>query len=254
MEELNRTLEVFADGERVVGYGRAWLSGREELNLFPAPFMLRLWNLEESDYLLLSRAREVSVSHEGSVLAAGRIADVFRRTAPEGTVTCVCFSPGLPLWEAAVSLSVEAGVSVSETIQGILEASGTGIRLLGWTGENPVFSRGQAFLGRASECIEEALGAASARACLTPSGLCVVPEEGLPVSLALTEADLIDAPAFPSGRLMVLRTKAVGWAAGKSVSVSWKGIRAEGLMVSRAVEADTGSGPWQGEMIVEMRL
>ena len=134
IHEIDRELLILADSERVSGFGRAWLSGREELNLFPAPFMLRLWNLQESDDLLLSRAREVSVSHEGSVLAAGRIADVFRRTAPEGTVTYVCFSPGLPLWEVPVSLSVEAGASVSDTVRRILEASGTGIRLLGWTG------------------------------------------------------------------------------------------------------------------------
>ena len=36
-------------------------------------------------------------------------------------------------------------------------ASGTGIQLLSFPGEDPVSTRGQVFFGRAAECIEEAL-------------------------------------------------------------------------------------------------
>jgi hypothetical protein len=42
----------------------------------------------------------------------------------------VAIAPGLKLWEAPVSLDVEAGVTVSETVQRLLDASGTGIQLL----------------------------------------------------------------------------------------------------------------------------
>ena len=76
---------------------------------------------------------------EDSCLAFGQVSDVFTETVPEGTITTVAFSLGLNLWESQVSLSVSSGVSVSETVRRILAASGTGIRLLSFPGEDPVF-------------------------------------------------------------------------------------------------------------------
>ena len=202
---LLRELAVTADGSPVASFNRACLSGTDSVGLYPMPFSLKIWNLSDSDYYLLSAAKEISVASGGSVLASGAVSDVYRSMAPEGAVTEVVFSAGLRLWEAPVSLSVEAGVSVSETVRRILSASGTGIPLLSFPGEDPVRTRGQAFLGRAAECVQEALSAAKARACITPSGLCVIPSSGLPVSMTLTEADLTDEPVRAGHRLLLLR-------------------------------------------------
>ena len=250
---LSRSLTVLADGEKVAGFLRASLSGRESLGLLPDPFTLRLWNLGESYAGLLSAAKELSVLHGDSVLASGTVADLCRNVTGEGTVTEIVFSAGLRLWEAPVSLSVEAGVSVSETVRRILAASGTGIPLLSFPGEDPVCPRGQSFFGRAAECVEEALSAASARCCLAPSGLCVIPASGLPVSMELSEADLIDAPVRAGERYLLLRTKVTGWPLGKSVSVSWKGETVQGLVTERAVEADNTEGNWQSELVLEIQ-
>ena len=252
MSDLSRSLIILADGEPVTGFFHARLSGRDAVGLEPLPFTLRLWNLSESVYNLLASAKQVSVSHENSILACGRISDVCRGTVPEGTVTEVVFSPGLSLWEAPVSLSVEAGVSVSETVRRILEASGTGIQLLSFPGEDPVRTRGQAFFGRAAECVREALSAASARACLMPSGLCVIPKEGLPVSMELSVEDLTDAPSRAGGNLLVVKTKLTGWPPGKQIAVTWEGQRWEGLAVMRSVDADNLEGNWESELLVEL--
>ena len=191
--------------------------------------------------------------HGDSVLAAGRISDVCRGTVPEGTVTEAVFSAGLDLWEAPVSLSVEAGVSVSETVRRILAASGTGIALLSFPGEDPVRSRGQAFAGRAAECVASALTAAGARSCLTPAGLCVIPASGLPVSMELSEQDLLEAPAHAGENLAVLRTKVTGWPLGKTVSVTWKGETFQGLVLERSVDADNMEGNWQCELLIDVK-
>ena len=249
---LSRTLTVLADGKPVTGFYRARLSGRDALGLLPQMFMLRLWNLGESDYLLLSRAKRVTVKHEDSALASGRITDVTRQMAADGMVTQVVFSPAIALWEAPVSLSVEAGVSVSETVRRILAASGTGIQLLTWTGADPVRSRGQAFFGRAAECVSAALSAASAGGYLTENGLGIVPASGLPVTLTLTEKDLIDEPSFAAGNLMILRTTVTGWPLGKRIAVEWKEKRAEGIVLERSVDADNQEGGWESELLVEM--
>ena len=252
MTDLNRSLTVLADGEPVKGFRRAYLAGRDALGLLPLPFVLRVWNLSDDGYYALFASKQVFVLQDDAVLASGKVSSVYRRTVPEGTITEIAFSPGLSLWEAQVSLSVEAGASVSETVGRILENSGTSIPLLSFPGNDPVFSRPQAFYGRAAECVNEALSAVSARACLTDAGLCVVPADGLPVSMALSETDLLDAPSRVAGNRMILRTKPVGWPLGKMVSVTWKGESFEGLVTERSVDADTMEGKWEAEMLIKL--
>ena len=252
MPDLSRELSVFADGEPITGFSHARLTGRDYVGLYPMPFTLRLWNLSEQERGLLSSAREISVLHDGSVLAAGIMTDSCCVTVPEGTVAEVVFSAGIRLWEAPVSLSVEAGVCVSESVRRILEASGTGIPLLAFPGEDPVRTRGQAFYGRAAECIRSALSAAGARACLMSSGLCVIPASGLPESMTLTEAELYGSPVRTGEKLMILRTRVTGWPLGKTVSVRWNGASAEGVVIGRSVDADSREGSWCAELLVEI--
>ena len=249
--QMDRKLTILADGELVSGYARARLLGTERLGLYPSLFMLHLWNVAEEDYLALSRSKEVTVLHDDVVLASGTVSDAFRSRGKNGTEAHVAIAPGLRLWEAAVSLDVESGVTVSETVRLLLEASGTGIQLLSFPGEDPVTSRGLAFYGRAAECIEEALGKAGVQCCLVHSGLCVIPKEGLPVSMVLTEEDLIDVPSFNCSGDMVLRTGPAGWTLGKGVEVQYGGSVNRGLISERMINLDTGDGPWRVELIVQ---
>jgi len=282
--QIERILTILADGEPVTGYARARLLGTERLGLYPSLFMLHLWNVAEEDYLALSRSREVTVLHEDVVLVSGTVSDAFRhlirpsgtclgyrpffaenehtgsfsgtRRTPSrgrlngGTETSVAIASGLRLWEAPVCLDVEAGVTVSETVRQLLEVSGTGIPLLSFPGEDLVATRAQAFFGRAAECIEEALGKAGAQCCLVPSGLCVIPKEGLPVSMILTEEDLTDVPSFNCGGDMVLRTGPAGWTLGKGVEVRYGEAVNRGLISERMLSLDTGDGPWRVELVV----
>ena len=254
MPDLNRSLSVFADGQPVTGFRHAYLSGRDALGLYPMPFTLRLWNLMDSDYHLLRAAGCISVMHGQSMIASGRISDAYLQIVPEGKITEVVFASGLGLWETPVSLSVEAGVSVSDTVRRILDASGTGIPLLSFPGEDPVRSRAQAFYGRAAECIEEALTAAGARGYLTESGLCVVPAEGLPVSMELSSADLLSDPVFVGDRQLLLRTRITGWPLGKTIRVKWKDGSQAGLVLERSVDADNLEGKWESELLIAVRL
>ena len=248
MQDLSRTLTVLADGDPVAGFTRARLTGTDAVGLFPMPFRLRLWNLPDKNPL--TAAKEISVLHDGSVLASGTVSDVFRRAVPEGTVTEVLFSAGLRLWEAPVSLSVEAGVTVSETVRRILSASGTGLPLLSFPGEDPVRARSQVFFGRAAECVEEALSFAGARGYLTEAGLCIAPASGLPVSMSLSAADLL-SDSVPVGKnRFLLRTRITGWPLGKMISVKWKDGSLEGLVLERSVEGDNLEGKWESELLV----
>lgn len=248
-----RKLTVLADGTPLAAECRFHLSGTVRAGLYPSLFLLQCWNLSNEDVFRLRNTKELSVLREDSCLAYGRVSDVFRKTVPEGTVTAVAFSPGLSLWEAMVSLSLPSGVSVSETVRRLLEASGTGIQLLSFPGNDPVFSRGQAFLGRAAECILSALSMASAGAYLVPAGLCVIPAEPLPATLHLSEKDLTDRPAFADGgRKMILSTTVTGFQPGEEMNLETDGKTYAGLILERLVEADTRMGPWNTQLLVEV--
>ena len=132
-------------------------------------------------------------------------------------------------------------------------ASVSGDRILA-TGDHQMSSlRGQSFLGRAADSVTSALSAVHSRPMLTPFGLMVIPPEGLPEAVRVTEKDLLDTPAFVSGgSLMILSAMVVGWRPGQTVDVSYKNIHARGIIIARGVDADTASGPWKSELLVEV--
>ena len=257
----NRVLSVCVDGGNLGFSGRARLSGQDDLSLFPALFTLELWNLPEEAALRLFRCRSISVSSGESCLVSGAVSDVYRRPVQDGVLTSVSISRGLDLWESVASLTVPAGTSVSDTVRQILSASGTGIRLLNVPEPDPVSVRPQSFFGRASECIAEALSRvipseveeSSYRPMLTPSGLMIVPPGGLPNPVHIGENDLTDAPAFVNGgKWAILPCTVSGWRPGQTAEVRWKDVSFRGIIRSRLVDADTGSGPWKCEMILEV--
>ena len=255
-ERFVRLLKVFADGNEISGYSRVRLFGSERMDrvigLYPFLFTLRIWNLSEEGYLALSRCNTVTVKSEDAELVSGCFADSSRIVSFQGSIATICFSPSLSLWNAQVSVSIDAGATVRETVMQLLVASDTGIELLTTEGMDAVFARPQAFCGRAAECIDDALSMANARACMLPSGVCVVPALGVPVSLQLNDEDLVDAPEFPHSGLMLLRTRAEGWTLGKSASVSWEGKEYTGLIRERSFDLDTGDGPWNTELLLEL--
>ena len=249
-----RELTVLADGEAFAPGCRFHLSGKVSVGLYPSLFLLECRNLSASDVFRLQNTRELSVTRGDSCLAYGKVSDVFRRTVPEGTVTTAAFSLGLDLWKAQVSLSVEAGVSVSETVRRLLDASGTGISLLSFPGEDPMFTRGQAYFGRAAECVAEALTAAGARGFLVPSGLRIIPRDPLPVMLRLTEQDLTDEPAFAfGGKRMILSTTVTGFQPGEELSLIYANKTVSGLILERMADADNVTGPWTTQLLVQLR-
>ncbi len=254
MEEMNRELTVLADGIPFAPGTRFRLSGKTTIGLYPSLFTLQAWNISDADVFRLMNTRELSVLHGDSCLASGIVSDVFRHTVPEGTITTAAFSLGLNLWEAPVSLSVESGVPVSETVRRILAASGTGIRLLSFPGPDPVSSRGQAWYGRAADSVTSALYVACARPYLVPAGLCVIPAESLPATLHLTEKDLTDQPMIADhGKKLILSTTVTGFQPGEQMTLEYGGQHYAGLILERLVEADTVSGPWRTQLLIELQ-
>ena len=253
----DRSFNLLADGTPVPFAGSARLEGEDSLSLFPALFRLELRNLPEETYLRLSRAKTLSVSHEGACLVSGRITDTFRRTAPGGTTTEIAVCAGLDLWKARVSLSVPKGTRVSETVRKILEDSGTSISLLANPSPDPEVLRPGCYCGRAAECIERALSAAGCRAVLTPAGIMPVPKGGLETAWRLTPNDLPEEPAFAGGaasgetKYMVLIARLSGWRPGETIEVNCGRTRARGIIVRRAVSADTAAGEWKAELLAE---
>ena len=265
-----RDLHVLLDDEPFTQGTGFRLIVRVDLNLYPDLFVLQCRNLPKEGIFQLQNSRQISVLSNGSCLASGQLSDVYIQTVPEGTVTVAAFSLGLDLWNAEVSVSCPAGTSISEDVRAILEVSGTGIQLLSIPGEDPQPLRGRAYVGKAAEAIMQALSqcneistgdtsnhntsrtVAGARGFLTPAGLQVIPNDPLPASLHLTEADLTDRPVFAdSGRKMILSTYVVGFQPGDAMTLSFEGTITKGLITSRLVDADSYAGPWKTELLIE---
>ena len=247
------TFDVFVDNDLFAPGTRFRLSGRYTIGLFPSAFQLKAWNLPEPDVFRLMNAKEISVKRLNSCLASGAISDVYQETVPEGTVTNVLFSLGLDLWESFVSLFVDAGKTISETVKEILNASGTGYQLLTFPDHDPVSSRGRACLGRAAECAAEALAAASARGYLIPSAVGVIPADPPPAVLHLKEPDLLDKPSYADGRKkVILTTDVIGYQPGDEMDLEYKGRLLKGVILERMIQADTNSGPWNTQLLLEL--
>ena len=258
MPVIDRSLSVMLDGEPFSFSGRMRLRGEDGLSLFPALFTLELWNLPKEYFLRLFRAQQISVSRNDACLVSGTISDVFRHPAQEGVVTNVAISLGLDLWESAVSLTVPAGASISDAVRRIMAASGTGISLLADLENDSRLIRPQSFFGRAAECIATVLSAVSSRAMLTPSGLMIIPPGGLSEAVHISESDLTDTVAFAGGSLRGMKPLAIlsatvaGWRPGQTVEVRQGSVSFRGIIASRSVDADTASGLWKSEMVVEV--
>ena len=254
----DRSFSFLADDRPFSFSGRVRLEGRDDLSLYPSLFLLELWNLPEETFLLLSRSKELSVSHAGACLVSGSVSDVFRREIPDGTITTVAVSSGLELWETPVSLAVPAGIPVSEIVRNIVQESGLNISLLNVPVPDELSLRPGTFFGRAAECVTVALSAAKCRPVLTPSGIMAVPASGLPVSYRLTEEDLQEEPSFVGGPAhgapsrMILVTRLAGWRPGQTIDVSCGNIHATGIISERGIDADTASGAWKSELIVDL--
>lgn len=250
MSVLNRTLSVLADGREISRGCRVCLRGAAGLSLYPALWTAGILNLSDSGRAALRIGKEIAVLREGAELARGVIQEVQRLPAGSGGAwTVVGFSLGLDLWEAEVSLSAEAGLTAEELIRRTLEASGTPWHLLNPLPPGPAFSRGWALSGRAAEAIETLLASAGARGCLTPSGLIAV-SPSAPVQAELSEADLTDQPVLTRGRL-ILSTLPIGWPVGRRARLTFRGRETTGLILRRSVDADTLSGPWNSQLLIE---
>ena len=86
----------------------------------------------------------------------------------------------------------------------------------------------------------------------------VVPPGGLSEAVQITDTDLTDTVAFAGGsqrgtkQLAILSATVSGWRPGQTVEVRQGSVSFRGIIVSRSVDADTASGPWKSEMIVEV--
>ena len=248
---LNRELVVLIDGIPVGEECRMRLRGEVTLSLYPDLITLTIWNLSEEGYHMIRNGGKITVACGGSILASGVVQAVSREVMPDGLRTIIGFSLGMDLWESSVSLAVPAGASVSGTVKKLLEASGTGWKLLSFPGADPVFPRGQAFFGRTAEMIGNVLTAAKVRACLVPAGLVIVPEQPAGAEALLSESDLMDLP-FYTVDCFVLSTKMAGWPIGRQIRLKYGCEFTDGIILRQRFDADTWYGEWKTEIMAEV--
>ena len=249
MTEIKRDLHLFADDIEIGQGCRMKLILREEFSLMPQLFQLQIENLSDASAELLANCREMAVRSNGSVLAAGDSIFCCPRWIDGRKMLAVSFSYGFRLWKASVSLSLAAGMRISETIREVLQASGTGIPMAGYTAEDFALTRPQAFFGRACEAIERLADSVDGKAGLTPAGVCVIGRREQEPTVVIPEEEMLSEPVFLKDRV-ILKTGIVGWPLGTCVRFMWKGSNYQGVLMSRMMDLDNGDGPWESQLEV----
>ncbi len=255
---IRRELIIRLDGQRIARGCGAYLSGEEALGLFPAAFMLMLRGLSTDTLSRLLTGGELTVSARlpaasdssggETLLASGTVLEVYPLPGVPGAAE-ISFARGLRFRDSRVSLSVPAGLTVSATVRQLLAAGGD-TPLAGFSGEDPVFPRPQAFHGRTADAVRSVLSACGARAALTPAGLAVIPAGGLPETLRFGP-EYLTAEPFLLRSGAVVRTLPLGIPLGVCARFRGRSAEAAGLVVRQRVEVDTEGGPWYAELELE---
>ena len=246
---MRRDLHLFADDTEIGQGCRMRLALREEFSLMPQLFHLEIENLSESSAEMLANCREMAVRSNGSVLATGDSIFCCPRWIDGRKVLAVSFSYGFRLWKASVSLSLAAGMKISDTIREVLKASGTGIPMAGYTAKDFALTRPQAFFGRACEALERLADSVDGRAGLTPTGVCVIGAGEQTPTVVMPEDGLLSEPIFLKDRV-ILKTGIVGWPLGTCVRFRWNGADYQGVMMSRMLDLDNAGGSWESQIEV----
>ena len=250
---LTRDLRLLADGVEIAQGCRMSLLSRSHLGLHPALRLLSIFQLSDASVALLSSAQHVEVYSGESLLSFGEIIDVYTRSLSGQRITSLTFSPGFSLWQASVSLSLRAGMKASDTFRALLAASGASVSLVSFGAEDVVFSRPQAFFGRAFQSLDGLAEACGGDAFLSSAGVCVVSR--VPTAANAWEVippqDLL-APPQPAGDRLILTLPLRDWFPGSLLQVSFQGQTWQGRVLSSLLQADNASGPWKAE--VELSL
>ena len=249
MSNMFRSLSIVVNGKEIGSGCHIRLSGCENLSLRPGFFLLTVENLSPSSEILLASAHDVQVLSGASVLASGSVSDVHSEIIRGVRVTRVAISPGLILWESLVSITLPAGMSLSETVRALLSASGSGVQSAGFTGKDPLFSRPQSFFSRTVDALLSLAETADAIPYLSPAGVVFSSRSFSTPTLILTSRDLLSEPtAYPDHT--VLSVSMTGWPVGPIARYSWNNHTGEGRIISRSVDADNVSGPWKSELLL----
>ena len=246
---MRRDLHLFADDTEIGQGCRMRITLREEFSLMPQLFHLEIENLSESSAEMLANCREMAVRSNGSVLATGDSIFCCPRWIDGRKIVSVSFSYGFRLWKASVSISLAAGMRISDTIREVLKASGTGIEMAGYTAKDFALTRPQAFFGRACDALERLADSVDGRVGLTPAGVCVIGMGEQTPTVVLPEDGLLSEPIFLKDRV-ILKTGIVGWPLGTGVKFRWNGADYQGVMMSRMLDLDNAGGSWESQIEV----
>jgi len=287
---ISRDLHLFADDVEIARGCRMMLIAHETMTLRPALHQLEILDLSDSSVSLLAGTNQIEVRSGNSILAFGELVDTVTQSISGKRQTSLIFSPGLSLWQTSISLSVAAGMKVSDTIRSLLAEAGktapqsqadqtwtsdfespidSVFSLAAFTAEDRILSRPQAFFGRTCDALAMLAETAGADAFLSPAGVCVSSRPGADSSLtnasaadaasgnvpaafySVPESALLSAPIQTGDRLLAV-TEMIGWPLGENLTITWQGVSHTGLLVSRLIQADTGDGPWKSELELEL--
>ena len=263
---FNREFKVRIDDKDVNLRDRhLHLESRNRLGLVPCLNLLHLWDIRDSDFLLMSRGYFIELYFGRSCLAFGEIVDVFREYLNEGVVVHISFARGYRFWETFISFSVEKYSTADQVIAGIIgryneemsridyRSRDHRFRYFHYTDGSALLTRGMVFHGHAAECMSKILAFLGCRGYVIQGG--VVPALSGSASrnrVTLDRRQLMHDPSFTNHDLMILKTAPMDIQVGSWLTVNYGHELRSGMLVESSFDIDNREGNWSTELLVEL--
>lgn len=238
----HRPMKVYADNDEVAKKLRKRLIGKTVMSLMPDFYTLEISGLLDEDMQYLKFCKEIKVvGEDNSILALGKIQEIYQRQEGMSEVTTVSFADGMDFWTTITNQSIGKGATVRNSIATVLGS----FPLASYMADDDRFFRGQAYLGRLPDVVSAMAKSVHARAYFTQSQVHVVKKGAASSVLFIPDKEIIDLPGFTNG-MCIIKTKVKGYPVG--LMVVMEGQEKKYRLLSQALRADCWEGDWISEL------
>lgn len=243
LNDFDRTLRLYADG-KLVDTERIRVVGKSSMTLSPDAWTVSLSNADAGSRSQLGNAKEMVVTNgSGGVLCKGTPVDVTVVTEGVTEIARVLLVSGMDFWRSTVSMSIQGGSSVQETLCMLISRAGLPLSMGLCPGASGRIPSGQTFYGRTAGYVDRLASMIGGRA-FTFQGLLGIAVPGDTEAAALTEEMAGEPEEWLGG--WRIRTRMIGYPIGQTLKLNGRIYR----MVGQEIEADTRQGAWTSYLLL----
>ena len=219
------------------------------MSLRPDTWEIDIYFLTEEDDAILDAAATLTVvGEDDSVLASGKIEEVYTHIDGGKEITSVMIVDGMAFWSSTVSFSLAKGNSIQDAIKAVARNCSAPADIATIQAVDKKLLRGQAFHGKTVGYISTLAKSINARAYFVRNGLYVVGKNVATDTIELDVDDLSLGVARSEGAVIIRLRMMRGYPVG--ILVTMPGESSKYRLLCQSVHADNRRGAWRTELIL----